>query len=688
MAFGTANVGTYFVDIVPNMNKFSSSLSSGASGASGMLQRVFGTGLGVALGNAVSGAFEMFMGSIDRGIARLDTINNFQKVMVSLGEAPEAAAAAVDQMKAALDGLPTATNDMASWVQQIRASGEPLDRATQLGIAMNDAMLAGGQSAATVANAMDAYNTILAKGTPDLMHWRSLVTTSPAAMDQLAKSLLGASAGQMDLYEALQDGTVSMDEFNDAIIRLNEEGGDGFASFEEQARAATGGIGTALQNVQNRLANAWAIILDAIGAERIAGLIDDISSHFKDLPNAIAPFITAAADKFFEFVESAKVAFGQFQTNILPYIQDFANGAMEAWNAFQEAMQSDEIQGVIGRLSDAFATLQEKLGPFYNDVLVPLGNEVFPAIGTAIAFLVGVAIDVFSIFLELLSEVIDTITWWKDTITNGVAEVQSTFELFSTGMSELWTIITTAVSDAGNAIVTTVSTAWNTVTTTVSTFMETTKQRIIDGWEQAKANASAKLDALKSKVQDAWNTIKSSVAEKVDSIKEKISSGFESAKSKVTEVFNTIKEKIINPIKEAKDKVTRFIDDISSAISGVHLQLPSIPMPHFHVYGGSPPWGIMGQGSMPRFSVSWKAAGGLLKGAQLFGAGERGTELIWPSYSPYLERYADAIASRMGGTGNTYLTIDGSMLEADSRLANLVGQVVDYAISTYSMGRA
>ena len=31
MAFGTANVGTYFVDIVPNMSKFNSEMSSQAS---------------------------------------------------------------------------------------------------------------------------------------------------------------------------------------------------------------------------------------------------------------------------------------------------------------------------------------------------------------------------------------------------------------------------------------------------------------------------------------------------------------------------------------------------------------------------------------------------------------------------------------------------------------------------------
>lgn len=655
MALGRATVGTYFVNVVPNMNKFSSTLASSASGASSLLQTVFGTGLGVALGGAISSAFDTFIGGISRGISRLDTMEGFEKVMLTLGESSDDVAASVERMGGALDGLPTAASDMASWVQQIRASGEPLDRATSLGIALNDAMLAGAASSSEVANAMDAYNTILAQGVPDLEHWRTLVNTSPAAMDQLAKALLGGSAGQMDLYNAMKDGTVSLEDFNDALITLNEEGANGLGSFEEQARAATGGIGTALENVQNRIGKFWEVVLDAIGSERIAGLINGITEQFVPFARNLAPYIEEAANLFFDFIGSAQETFGQLQTVVWPYVEEFISLFQEGWANFQAVLESDTMSGAITTLSDAFTWLSEVLTPFMNDVIMPLASAVIPMLGTVIGVLAVTVTNTVTAIVTAIDTVIAIVTAWAEGVQAAADWISSTFET-----------IKTKIGDA----------------------MSNVAQRITDGWEQAKANASAKLDALKSKVQDAWNTIKSNVSEKVDSIKEKISSGFESAKGKVTEVFNTIKEKIVNPIKEAKDKVTRFIDEISSAISGVHLQLPSIPMPHFHVYGGSPPWGIMGQGSMPRFSVSWKAAGGLLNGATLFGAGERGTELIWPSYSPYLERYADAIASRMGGTGNTYLTIDGSMLEADSRLASLVGQVVDYAINTYSMGRA
>ena len=55
-------------------------------------------------------------------------------------------------------------------------------------------------------------------------------------------------------------------------------------------------------------------------------------------------------------------------------------------------------------------------------------------------------------------------------------------------------------------------------------------------------------------------------------------------------------------------------------------------------------------------SIRWFATGGWADGPTLFGAGERGGEFIWPSYGPYLDKYADALISRMGGGGGVTIT--------------------------------
>ena len=55
--------------------------------------------------------------------------------------------------------------------------------------------------------------------------------------------------------------------------------------------------------------------------------------------------------------------------------------------------------------------------------------------------------------------------------------------------------------------------------------------------------------------------------------------------------------------------------------------------------------------------------------------GEKGAELIWPSYDPYMEKYAKAIAKHMpnGGvtvTGNTFIVRKESDIQAIGRAIN------------------
>ena len=83
---------------------------------------------------------------------------------------------------------------------------------------------------------------------------------------------MGAGHNANDLYEAMKDGTYSFDDFNKTVMRLNKQGFAQYASFAQQARDATQGIGTAFENVRNRVAKAVQKVIEAIGVENIAGL--------------------------------------------------------------------------------------------------------------------------------------------------------------------------------------------------------------------------------------------------------------------------------------------------------------------------------------------------------------------------------------------------------------------------------
>lgn len=309
--------------------------------------------LGSVIGNLAMDAMNAFMGGIDAGIRRVDTLNNFGKVMQQLGESEESVTESINTIKAALDGLPSSTANIAALVQQVKATGLSLEDATDLTVALNNALLAGGQGTAVAEAAMQQYARALSRGEFHQREFDALNRAAPAQMAQVAQAILGvADATGQDLYEAMKKGDVSMQEFNDMVVRLNQEGGESFGTFEDQARAATGGIGTALQNVGNRIGAAWANIITHIGPERISGLINDISSQFGGIGEAIGTAIEPAADAFFGFID------------------DIKNGAIDLGGVFAP------VTGAVGALlSQGILPALTKL-PLLGGILQPLAGAI------------------------------------------------------------------------------------------------------------------------------------------------------------------------------------------------------------------------------------------------------------------------------------------------------------------------
>ena len=306
------NVGTAYVTVMPSMKGFSSEVSKGFGTASASASKAFGASniggeasksfskgfsakAGAVIG-AVSTVTSTAMSAISSGISgaisRVDTLNNYPKVMSSLGYSSKEASKSISTISKALDGLPSSTNGVASMVQSLAPLSSSLSEATDLGLALNNMMLASGASTSDVSRAMTQYTQILSKGKPEMQDWRTLQEVMPGQLNQVAQSMLGAGKTSTDLYNALSDGKVSMSDFNKAVLELNTKGGKGFKSFSEQAKNATQGIQTALDNVQNRINNAIGKIISAVGAENISGAINAFSSSFVPIAEVVASVVT------------------------------------------------------------------------------------------------------------------------------------------------------------------------------------------------------------------------------------------------------------------------------------------------------------------------------------------------------------------------------------------------------------
>ena len=302
-------LATAWVRLVPTVDGISSQISK-ALGGSEAQSAVRGSGktLGSVISGAVGGAVAVaaskavgsVMGAIDGAIKRVDIMNNFPKIMKNLGYSADDAQASIDKMSKGLEGLPTSLDQMAGTVQQLAPLTGGLDKATNLSLALNNALLAGGKSTDIQANAMEQYTQMLATGNVDMEAWRSMVTAMPGQMDQLSASLLGAGNNSMDLYDALKAGELSFEDFNTAIVDLNKNGTGEFASFEKQAKDATDGIATSQANlgtaITRNLANAF---------QKAKPAIDGFFTGMTNLVNALGPVTLDIIDAGFAIADWA-----------------------------------------------------------------------------------------------------------------------------------------------------------------------------------------------------------------------------------------------------------------------------------------------------------------------------------------------------------------------------------------------
>lgn len=227
------------------------------------------------------------LSNVDAAIKRVDTLSNYSRVMANLGVGSVQANASVQKLSNKLIGLPTTLDDASGAVQRFTSVNSNISRSTDMFLALNNAILAGGASSEIQKSALEQLSQSYAKGKPDMFEWRSAMTAMPAQMKQVAEAMgfVNASA----LGEALRNGTVSMDQFMDTIMKLNTQGINGYQSFEEQARNATGGIATSIANMRTAIVRGMADVMNTIGQSNIAGFFTNIAKAI----NSCIPYVVA-----------------------------------------------------------------------------------------------------------------------------------------------------------------------------------------------------------------------------------------------------------------------------------------------------------------------------------------------------------------------------------------------------------
>ena len=565
-------MGTINQELNSALSSVSSTATKSGSNAASSFSGGFSAKVGGIMGIAstiASGAFSAISNSMTAAISRADTLNNYPKVMQNLGYSAEDASASISKISSSLDGLPSSTDNVASMVQQLAPLTSGLDEATDLGLALNNMMLASGASTADVSRAMQQYTQILSKGVPDMQDWKTLQEVMPGQLNQVAQSLLGAGSSSKDLYNALKDGTLTMDDFNTAVMDLNTNGLDGFASFEQQARDATQGIGTAIENVQTRITRALTSIIECIGVENISGAINAFTSSFNvisDVVIGIIEQIKPVIAEIFNYFTSGSSEISQALTTIIPALSEICNliGSILAtalqvcWATLEPVITAvlpaavvviqtiisvvqgllEILNGVLSFVAGVFTGNWEQAWSGVQQIADGIWNTISSLISGSINFVLSIITGILSAISERWHSAWSAMSSLASSIWNGIQNAIS--------------IAINAVSSVIGSVLSTISSVWNSVWSSISGFF------------------SSIWDGLKSAASDGI----SAVFDTVCGIKDSICDFFANAGTWLLDSGRAIIQGLIDGITGA---IGGAIDAVSGAVGQIRNLFPFSP---------------------------------------------------------------------------------------------------------------
>ena len=297
-------------------------MKKGTTSAGSFLKSLLGFG-------AIQKIFGMITGQLDSAISRMDTLNNFPKVMSNLGIDESQASAAIDTLSEKLQGLPTTLDSAASAVQRFTSANNNVGASTEMYLALNNAILAGGADMGSQQTALEQLSQAYAKGKPDMMEWRALQQAMPAQLQQIAKAM---NMTTTQLGERLRAGKISMNDFMKTVVKLNKEGVNGFKSFEEQAKNSTGGIRTSLANMRSAITRGVGSIMTSVDKALEKAGFGTLSSNISKFGKAIEKILKTVGNIIGQIIS--------FLSPILSFIRQIGEFVRSNWTVIEPIIQA------------------------------------------------------------------------------------------------------------------------------------------------------------------------------------------------------------------------------------------------------------------------------------------------------------------------------------------------------------
>ncbi|HAR1668621.1 phage tail protein [Enterococcus sp. HMSC069A01] len=631
----------------------------------GSLKSAFSFGAVAGLAhNAISSVVSGVQGLVGEAVNASDSLMKFSKTMEFANFGKSQIESSKKEMKDYADKTVYGLEEILNTTAQLASNGIP--NYTELTKAAGNLNAVAGGSSDTFKSVAMMLTQTAGAGKLTTENWNQLADAIPGASGLLQEAMLKNGAYTGNFRDAMAQGQITSDEFNQAIVQLGMNDG------AVKAATSTDTLSGSWEQMKSTVINGLQSIIDKVGVENITGFINRVTKGIENSIPKITQFIGWLRDIGTWIVENREP---------LTWIVGIIGGITLAVKALNVASMLLAITG--GTLAAPFVAIGVALGALAGALVIAytksetfrnIVNAAFTAVKNVVMSVINNLVEYYKMLWSVLQWLWEKIKEWASWIGNKFIEMK-------------------------NSVVNTVQNLWNGVKNFFSNGVGDTWNKVV-GWVK---NIFNKATELKNKVSNVignlWNGIKDTFRRGIDTVfnwfselPTKMKNAIIGGKNAIVDAFKSIFNAALKAIGKPVNAIIHGASWVLEKLGADKLKEWKVPQYAKGTPNGGHPGGPMmvndGRGAEAVITPNGQAF--IPRGRNVVLNAPKGTHVLTAEETAYMTgnkapRYR--YAKGTGFFGNLWNNVKGFAGDVGNKLKDVVGDVWDFVTDPGALAR-